>query len=206
MLKLIDRSDTLAVPLDEMVEHLRRGDTNEDDRVITRCIRAATMHVENWCAISLVEQRWDYYFDDFPDGMDPYGRYIVIPRPPLLEIEGVFYRDSAGASQELDTSNYLVDYASFPARVFLTATGSWPDTDGARNSGRIRFRSGYIDESSPTSEGDIPEDIIAAIQIYAANLYENRESFATGTAFNVAKFPWGVENLLRMYRVDTSLA
>ena len=129
-----------------------------------------------------------------------------MPRPPLLEIEGVFYRDSAGANQELDTSNYLVDYAGSPGRVYLTTTGSWPDTDGTRNSGRIRFRSGYIDESSPTSEGDIPEDIIAAIQIYAANLYENRESFATGTAFNVAKFPWGVENLLRMYRVDTSLA
>lgn len=206
MLKLIDRSSTLVVPLDEMVEHLRRGDTNEDDRVITRYIKAATLHVENWCGISLVEQRWDYYFDDFPDGLDPYGRYITIPRPPLLEIEGVFYRDSSGSSQELDASNYSVDYASHPGRVYLTVTGSWPDTDGARNSGRIRFRAGYIDESSPTSEGDVPEDIIAAIQIYTANLYENRESFATGTAFNVAKFPWGVENLLRMHRVDTSLA
>jgi uncharacterized phiE125 gp8 family phage protein len=207
MLKLISRSTTPVVTLEEVVEHLRRGDTDEDDRLIERYVNAATRHVENWCALSLVDQTWDYYFDEFPDGTDPYGRYILIPRPPLLEIEAIYYRDSAGVEQEFNTNSYLIDYTSHPSRVFLTAAGSWPDTDGAMNSGRIRFRAGYVDESSPTSADNlVPEDIKAAIQIYAANLYENRESFATGTAFNVAKFPWGVENLLRMYRVDTSLA
>lgn len=202
MLKRVTYSDTLVVPLDEMVEHLRRGDTNEDDRYIVRCIRAATTHIENWCGISLVEQRWDYFFDGYPDGLDPYGRYIIIPRPPLLEIEGVFYRSSGTTFSEF--GQYDIDYAD--SKILLMASGSWPNVEASKNSGRIRFRSGYIDESSPVSEGDVPEDLKAAIQIYAANLYENRESFAVGTAFNVAKFPWGVENIIRHYRVDTSLA
>jgi uncharacterized phiE125 gp8 family phage protein len=194
MLKLIYRSTTPAVSLEEMVDHLRRSDTDEDDRLIERYTDAATRWAENFMGLSIVDTTWDYYFD-YPDGLDPYGRYIRIPRGPLLEIENVYYRDGG----EGEFSGYSVDY-EYP-KIFLAQSGNWPTVDSAANNGRIRFRAGFVDESSPGINNEVPEDIKAAIQLYAAGLFEVREANSQGF-----KAPWGAEQILRMYRIENSLA
>lgn len=199
MLRLVSRHTTPAVSLEEMVDHLRRTDTEEDDFIIERFVIAAERWVENFTGLALVDQTWDYYFDSYPASNI---RFINIPKPPLIEVEGVFYRDGSEAT----FSDYLIDYASHPSRIFLSSSSSsWPTTDGALYAGRIRFRAGYVDESSsPPTQGEIPEDIKAAIQIYAATLYEQRE-IDDPAALSVRR-PWGAEQLLRMYRVENSLA
>jgi uncharacterized phiE125 gp8 family phage protein len=195
MLKIISRSTTPAVSLEEMVDHLRRSDTDEDDRLIERYTDAATRWAENFTGLALVDTTYDYYFD-YPDGVEPYGRYVKLPRGPLLEIEAVYYRDVA----EGEFTGYYVDYEM--PRIFLPSTGSWPTTDCDPNDGRIRFRAGFIDESSPGDGiNQIPEDIKAAIQLYTAALYEVREANTQGF-----RPPWGAEQLLRMYRIETSLS
>lgn len=203
MLRLVSRADNLAVSLDEIKDHIRRTDTDEDNALLDRFIRAGQNWVENFTGLALVDQTWDYYFDEFPDGVDPYGRYIKIPKPPLLEIIGAFYTDGT----EAEFSDYLIDYGCDKTcgRIYLSSTGTWPTTDGARNGGRIRFRAGHVDTGdSPAASGEIPEDIKAAICIYVANLYENRESIIIGTT--ALTIPWSAEELLRMYRVENSLA
>jgi uncharacterized phiE125 gp8 family phage protein len=192
MLKLVYRSTTPAVTLEEMVDHLRRSDTDEDDRLIERYTDAATRWAEKFLGLSIVDTTWDYYFD-YPDGLDPYGRYIRIPRGPLLEVESVFYRDGG----EGEFAAYLVDY-EYPS-IYLDANGNWPTVDSAANNGRIRFRAGFVDESSPGIMNEVPEDIKAAIQLYAASFYEVREDNAKTTMSRA-------EQLLRMYRIETSLA
>jgi uncharacterized phiE125 gp8 family phage protein len=197
MLKLVYRSTTPAVSLEEMVDHLRRSDTDEDDHLIERYTDAATRWAENFMGLSIVDTTWDYYFD-YPDGLGVYGREIKIPRGPLLEVSSVFYRDGG----EGEFSGYLVDY-EYP-RVYLDATGNWPTVDSAANNGRIRFRAGFVDESSPGIVNEVPEDIKAAIQLYAGNLYEVRshdDPMAIST-----RPPWGAEILLRQYRIATSMA
>lgn len=200
MLKLVYRSTTPAVSLTEMKAHLRREDTDEDDTLIERYTQAATQYVENWTGLCLVDTTWDYFFS-YPDGEDPYGRFVTIPKGPLIDVEGVFYRDTA----EGEFSGYTVSYVDPPSRsrIYLSATGSWPTTDTAILPGRIRFRAGFVDQSSPSdlSANEVPEDIKAAIQLYVGSLYDRREETTQGS-----KAPWGCEQLLRMWRVDNSMA
>lgn len=201
MLRLISRSSTLVLPVNEAVEHIRRTDTAEDDALIERYIKAATLWAENFTGRAFIDQTWDYTFDTFPMIVSGgvLGRGIRIPKPPLLEIEGVFARDIS----EVEFSSFLIDYAT--PSIYLSSTGAWPNIDVSPNAVRIRFRAGYVDESgSPGPDGEVPEDIKAAIAIYTATLYENREYLVTGTVANVV--PWGAEELLRMYRVVDSMA
>jgi len=192
-LQLISRSTDPVVTLEEAVQHLRRDDTERDDDLILRYIAAATQFVENFTGIALSEQIWDYYLDSFPTN-NLVG--IAIPRPPLLDVQQISFRDS---SSGLDTAftGFFADLASRPGRVFVVSTGSWPVADASLNSVRIRFRAGYIDSlGSPPSADDIPDAIKAAILMYTASLYENREAGTQGE--------W-IKDLLRPYRVETSV-
>jgi len=200
-LRLVERSSTPVVPLEEFVAHVRREDTLEDDALLRRFLDAATIWAENFTGLALVDQTWDYYVDAFPTDV----RFIKIPRPPLLYIDGVFYRPTSSTS-ESSFSDYYTDIASQPGQIFLGSAASWPSSvDASASSVRIRFRAGYFDESSsPVEIGKIPEDIKVAIQIYAATLYENREATITGTM--ISTVPWSAEQLLRMYRVENSMA
>lgn len=200
MLRLVSYSDTLAVSLEEATLHLRR-ENRDDDTLVKTYIKAATLWAENFTGLALVDQTWDYFFDAYPDGLNPYGRYVKIPRGPLLEIEGVFYRNGG----EGEFTDYLVDYGSYPGRIFLTETGSWPTTDTGQNAGRIRFRAGYIDESSPGDGPNvIPDDIRAAILMYVSTLYDVRE--VNEPAAISSRPLWSAEVLLRQHRIETSLA
>jgi len=194
MLRVISRSSEPAVSLEEIKDHLKRTDTEEDDALIERYTNAGTRWAENFLGLALADTTYDYYFS-YPDGVGSYGREILIPRGPLLEVSGVFYRDGG----EGEFSGYLVDY-EYP-RIFLSSSGSWPTVDSGANNGRIRFRAGFVDESSPGVVNSVPEDIKAAIQLYTAALYEVREANSQGF-----KAPWGAEQLLRMYRIETSMA
>lgn len=203
MLRLVERSNEPAISLDAMARHLKREDTTEDDEFIAECAAAATEKVENFTGLALVDQTWDYYFDEFPVSGDPWipttnwDKSIYLPKPPLIEIIGVFGRDTAEAA----FTDYLVESPTHtPARIYLSSTGSWPSTDGAPNAGRIRFRAGYIDTAgSPIEEGDIPAAIKHGIKACAAILYGDRE-LQSPRAFEL------VEHLLRAYRVENSMA
>lgn len=202
-LKLVRRSDTLVVSLDEAKRHMRRTDVGDDDVSILSYVKAATEWVEAWTGLALIDQTWDYYFDAFPASINGVNQPLLIPRSPLLEVLGLFYTDSAFV--EVQDASFNVDYSHRPGRVYLTS-GSWPSASGTQNVGRIRFRAGYIDEegSPALSDESIPEAIRVAILIYAGTMFENREAFVTGTI--ASPLPWAAEQLLRQYRIETSIA
>jgi uncharacterized phiE125 gp8 family phage protein len=206
-LKLVSRNDDqLVVTLDEAKQHIRRTDTNEDDELILRYLKAATQHVENWCGLALVDQTWDYWTDEFPGAVNYINQPLYLPRAPLLEVIGVFYNSP---ETELDSTGYFVDYAGRPGSVYLGDIGSWPTSGAYKNAVRVRFRAGYIDlQGSPSSsaEQSVPEDIKAAIMIYTGTMFDYREAYYTGTAQTAVLMPWGAEQILRQYRVETSIA
>jgi uncharacterized phiE125 gp8 family phage protein len=207
-LSLVSRSQYKVVTVEDMARHLRRTDTEEDDELIEMYIAAATAHVENWCGISLGEQTWDYWIDGFPATVNGVNQPIYLPRSPLLSVDAIGYRVD-GSSTETSFSGYYTDIASMPGRVYIGSSGAWPAADLSQNAVRIRFRSGYVNESTaspPTLDNNTPADIKIAIMIYAATMYEYRESIVIGTAMQAQPLPFSAENLVRQYRIETSIA
>jgi uncharacterized phiE125 gp8 family phage protein len=186
----------LPVTLTDMAQHLKREDTEEDDEYIEACLLAAIDWAERFTGLCLVDSTFDQYFDNFPE-TGP----IRLARGPLLEVQSVNYRDVGSAAAVLGTSGYGVSSSS----LYLPANGVWPTTDGALNAVRIRYRAGFVDMTgSPLPDGDIPATIKAAIKLYAAMLYGNRDNELD--MLNESRVPYGAELLLRLHRIDDSLA
>lgn len=196
-LKLVTGPDNYPVTLAEAKLHLR-VDHSTDDDLIEIFIQAATQYAEGFLGRVLVDQTWDYYADEFPDGA------IEIPLPPLIEVVGLFYRDAADVEQEFSASSYNVDTSSQPARVYLLSSGSWPTPRDGANSIRVRFRAGYLDGSVSPAVDAVPFDIKAAILLTIGSLYANRETVVVGQA--AVTLPWGAEQLLRTHRIEMSMA
>lgn len=202
-LKLVTGATVNPISLEEAKEHLRVEDDDEDT-LIELLIGAATKHSEKFMGRALYAQTWDLYVDQFPGEGDVYPDVIKLPLSPLLDVVGVFYRDASDVEQEFAAASYLVDEASEPARLVLGNSGSWPTTRDGANAVRIRFRAGYVDNALSPAVGAVPDDIRSAILLYLGSLYAHRETVVIGQT--ATAMPWGAEQLLRMNRVDLSMA
>lgn len=196
-LRLITAPLTTPVSLVEAKSHLRVDHSYEDD-LITTYIKAATDYAEKFLGRALVDQTWELVLDEFPEDE------IKIPKPPLIEVLSVHYNDAAGADQVVAAADYYVDSASEPGWVVTQNNASWPTTLDAINSVSIRYRAGYIDNSNSPATGNLPDAIRSAIFLTIGSFYANREQVVVGTISN--RLPWGVDDLLRKYRVEISMA
>lgn len=204
-LKLVTAPTAFPVTRDQAKAHLR-VDTDDDNTSIDAFIEAATDVAESFQGRALIDQTWDLYLDAWPAAVWSGVRQVYeirIPKPPLLEVVGLFNLDSAGAEQPVDSGLYTVDTANEPGRIVLKS-GSWPTLPDLANAVRVRFRAGYVDNSSSPAVGSVSKATFAAILIIVADLYANRESVVIGQT--VAKVPWAAEALLRRHRFDLSLA
>jgi uncharacterized phiE125 gp8 family phage protein len=205
--KLITPASDTIISLVDAKAHLR-VDHTDDDALIGALIDAVVSYVEGprgYLARALADQEWDYYLDGFPDRNWNHrtSSEIEIPLPPLIELVGVFYRDSAGAEQEWDAANYIVDIASEPARISLASGKCWPSICAGLNAVRIRFRAGYLDNSSPPAFA-LPAAIKAGLLLYIGTLYENRSETIVGEVAN--RMPFASEALLRPFVAQRGFA
>jgi uncharacterized phiE125 gp8 family phage protein len=195
-LKLITAAGSNPLTLAEVKAHLR-VDHSDDDTLITAMLQGATAHAERFLGRALIDQTWDLYLDEFPDDDEA----IEVPLPPLIAVTGVFYRATDGSEIEIDAGDYEVDTASEPGRIIVDT--SWPTPGDVANPVRVRFRAGYLDQSSPPAAA-VPFDILAALKLIIGSLYEHRESVVVGSS--AVSLPWGAEQLLRQHRVHTAMA
>lgn len=200
------------VTLEEAKAHLRE-DSDDFDLEIEAFISAATEFVDGpkgYLGRALLDQTWDYYLDAFPCAHYTYGSnwhpvaYIEIPLPPLIEVVGVFYLDSSGTEQEVNASSYRVDTASEPGRLIPVNGVSWPTAQITSGAVRVRFRAGYLDQGVSPAVDDVPFSIKAAILLYMADLYQNRENTVIGE--NAEELPFAAKMLLKPHRVYLSMA
>ncbi len=202
-LTLITTPANPVISLADAKLHLREVD-DDQDTLIALLVEASTKYAERYTGRAFIDQTWDYYLDEFPADDDG----IEIPLPPLIEVVGVFYTDTAGAEQEFAAADYIVIGAhgrdNRRARISLPATGTWPTPRVAESAVRIRFRAGYLDTANSPATDDVDEDIKAAILLHLGSLYAHRETVIVGQTATQA--PWGAEQLLRMKRVDLSMA
>lgn len=142
--------------------HLRI-DHAEDDALLTEMLAASTDYIERQTNTALGAADYLMTLDGWPAS----GSFRV-PRPPLLSIDSITYRDGDGQAVPLPSGSFAVDETERPARVVLI--GNLPATPVAPGAVRVSFRAGY-----ETPE-DAPAALLHAVKMVLGHFYENREA------------------------------
>ena len=174
----------------DMKGHLR-VDFTDDDADVAAAVLAATSFIERQTGVALVTQTWRYGIDAFVGSGDAENRLrrrgIEIPGWPIQSVTSVNYYDANGDAQVVDSADYRVDLNREPARIF--PDNSWPVTES-------RPGAVWIDYLVGVAVADVAPDLLAAVKLQAAHLYENRE--AVGEKLDV--LPLGVAEIIENNR------
>lgn len=147
----------------------------QTDNLIDALIVGARELLEKHCWRSLAKRNFVQYMDTFPHHhFDSYGAVsgarrvytrggrrdalgIKIWYPPLINCEQIIYIGLDGAEHTLVSgTDFQVDYASEPGRIFPLQSAYWPDTlYGAVNAVRIPFTAGYEVQSTEEPAGQV---------------------------------------------------
>ncbi len=151
------------VTLVEAKAHLR-VESAQDDTLITALIVAARQSAEIWLGRALITQTWRLLEDAAPE-----GRFLELPRAPLLSVTHVKSYDDTDAATIFPASAYFVDTARQPGRVVLRVGAVWPTVSRAANGFEVQFAAGYGPAAS-----DVPAAIRQGLLIHLASLYAAR--------------------------------
>lgn len=157
---------------------LRVANGTYDDDHIESLILAATALAEEQTHRAIRPQRWKLVLSGFPSGR------ILLPRPPLIEIESFTYIDGDGEEQSLSASPaaYVLSPSGFysMAAVSPLESESWPATQSSTDDAvEITYRAGY---QNPT-HGACPL-IVRGIELAVSEMYD------TGQATIERYAPW----------------
>lgn len=147
-----------AVPLATVKDRLAITTAGQDAE-LARLITAATALVEDHLRRALVARAWRLVRDGWPA-----GRSLCLPRPPLLSVEAVRWRDPAGAWQTLDPAAWLVETAAEPGLLLKADGQPWPATDGRPGAVVVEFTAGFGPDPAavPETIADAVVELVAA--------------------------------------------
>lgn len=137
---------------------------NDHDEMITALIWSAVARLDGpaGVGIALTEQVWRKTFEAFP-------AIMFLPGWPVKSVDAVKYRDADGQEQTFSSANYVVDLTTEPARVSLKNGSSWPAVDADIAPVWVEYTLGEA------SAANVPADLVSAVAIMVARMYENRE-------------------------------
>jgi uncharacterized phiE125 gp8 family phage protein len=173
-LKLITAPASEPVSLDEAkaqckVEH------SADDALFAVLIQSARETAEHITGRAFVSQTWEQVLDAFPVAE------IELPKPRAISIVSVKYLDVDGNEQTIDSADYALDPDNSPGWLLPAVGFTWPATQAAANTVRVRFTAGYGNAAA------VPAGIKQWMLLQIAAAYRNREAFAAG--ITVAELP-----------------
>lgn len=177
------------VSLSEAKTHLR-VDTDADDAYITSLITVAREYCEERLDMTFIESTWVAKYDVFPLWE------LLLPRPPLLnENISVTYRDESGADVTITSaaSNFQVDAAVTPGRIYPNYQEVWPAVRGDENSVTVTYKAGYGD-----SAADCPKIVMHAVLLLCGHWYATREPVTVGTTAQNMPIPYTFDTLISM--------
>jgi uncharacterized phiE125 gp8 family phage protein len=185
------------ISLDETRAHLR-VDLTDEDELIGSYIAAARTHLEGICGRSFVSTTWDYAIDYlwpwvFDMDTRSHQQIIELPRAPLASVTSITYVDGAGASQTLNSNQYIVDGTGAVGRIYPAYNVTWPTVRNQLSCATVRFVAGYGDAAA------VPQSIKQALLLLTAHFYANREPVAL--AGNPLEVPMAVSSLIAPHRV-----
>jgi uncharacterized phiE125 gp8 family phage protein len=155
---------------------IRKNAQASDDTLLTAYLYAAIEKAEVFTGRQLLTATWDAYLDQFPA-----EDYIELPFGNLQSITSLKYKDSDGTETTMTpTTDYLTEtMGERKGRIVLAYGKSWPTfTAYPSNPITIRFICGW------TAAASVPYSIKAAIQLIAADLYNNRETISDRELFH----------------------
>lgn len=177
------------ITLAEAKEWLR-VDSSDEHELITALISAARRSVEKNLSRSIIERTMQAKVDSFA--------YLYrIPFPPVTDVTAVSYynTESPQILTPLNPSDWIVhaDRGILEMKRDIEV----PTYDHRLDAIHITFKTGVDVTSSP--EGTLPSDMLTAMKMIMASMYENRESVTIGQGYVVLKNPT-VQWLLEPYR------
>lgn len=160
-------------------------DGSADQSLVEGLISAATKRLEAYCDRKFITQVWSIYYDYFPreekekwwDGtregsikeLTEQIDHIDLPFGPCQSIAYIKTVDQDGTEGTVASTAYMVDTVGPVARIALKVGNLWPTTILAPVNGvHIRGTFGFGGTAS------IPLDVMSAVKITVANMYENR--------------------------------
>lgn len=161
MLKVITAATEEPLTLEEAKVFLR-VDVDDEDLLIASLISAAREYAEHYTGATFATVVYELGLDAFP------ADAIMLPNPPVSEVESVKYTDTAGDEQTLDPNDYvLADYGMTPS---IYPLDPWPSVGTYPNAVRVRY----------TATGAaVPAVVKVAMLELVAHYYENRENAGT---------------------------
>jgi hypothetical protein len=162
-----------------------------DDALIISLISAARFLAESYTRRAFFNQQWLLTLDHFPmlfdqssiknisDSAFPYdfyfqGNTIQIPKPKCVTVDSIQYLDVVGDVQTMDSSTYVLDNKSQPARVIPVSNVSWPTVAFyVPGSVQITFTAGSYGDGIEVNT--CPQNVVTAISLLTAHFFGNRE-------------------------------
>ena len=133
-------------------------DSADDDAHLTRLIKAARAHVENYCNARWAEQTIVCQCDRFAD-------FTRLPLGPLKSVTAIGYVDPAGAAQTLVATVYEACKDGLEPSIALQPGQAWPATlTGSRITVTAVFG------------GTVPDEVRHAMLVFIADAYRAREN------------------------------
>lgn len=165
-LSVVTEPTAEPVSVQEAREHCRIY-VNDDDAWLSNAITAARRLGETFIKRTFVTTTLRLTIDELPD-WDFY-----LPRPNLVSVTSIKYRDSSNVQQTISSSDYTVDTYTAPGRVTPAYGLTWPSGISHTNAVEVVYVAGYGAASA------VPASIKHAILLTVADWHINRENEAT---------------------------
>jgi uncharacterized phiE125 gp8 family phage protein len=135
--------------------------TSLHNALITSIISSARVYYEFFTETAVISQTvtevWDWTPAEFELTVSPVVSAVVS------------YKDENGSYQTWNASNYTLATNATLARIVKNPSGVFPSTGDFPERWKVVYVAGY------TNADAVPQDIISAIKLWIAFLYENRE-------------------------------
>jgi uncharacterized phiE125 gp8 family phage protein len=156
---------TEPITVAELVAHLRLPEIESEVPSLERFIRAAREDCEEYAWKQFLPATWELVLPRFPC-----KNWLALPRPPLIALEWIRYRDTSGVTQTLDADLYETAFVDHSPVVALKAFQCWPSTQGGLNDVTVRWSAGWPDATA------LPERYRLATLLRAGDYYRHREA------------------------------
>jgi hypothetical protein len=192
--RLVTAPSVEPITRDEVRLLLRNPPTAEDPYIDDLLPLARSMF-EAASGVACITQTWRVTLDHWPGGYEEFEpgvqfgaisdlftskyqfNYITAPRYPLQSVSAITTYDLDRSPTSVTPADYFfADTASFPGRVVLKDSSSWPTALATRNAIEVDYVAGFGDAAS-----DVPDTIKRAIQSVAVFLWQNRGEGCSAT-------------------------
>ncbi|MGE3346059.1 MAG: hypothetical protein AB7I35_01350 [Ramlibacter sp.] len=155
-----------------------RVDGADEDALFTGVlIPGCTQDCEHLLQRAIMAQGLRVTLDRFPG-----SGVLCLPRPKLLSVDSVQYRDTAGAWQTLADDVYEVDTGPPPGRLQLALGAAWPSVYPMAGSVRVNFTAGYASGDEATQQAAVPASVKRWLLARVATAYDFRAELVAGAS------------------------